>query len=171
MKMKIILIILTGVLGLSLTSYELERKDVLNGELSMLIPKDFIHISKENYIPEYDGAPKPDDYYCNADTTIEISFLKTPKHSNDLNWCKGFSKMAFLMLASKTYFNDTLTNNGIKMHLTEFESTFKGKKTYSKVFFINMENYTVIGNISCDIELKKQWIPYATKIFKSIKLN
>ncbi|NQY08627.1 MAG: hypothetical protein HRT71_03830 [Flavobacteriales bacterium] len=171
MKTVNILIIILGILAISFVSEELVRKDVLDGDMSMLIPKDFIHIKKEEYIPSYSGEPKPDDYYCNNDTTIEISFMSLPKRSDDLNWCKAFSESAFLIRASNTYFNDTLTINSTKVHLTEFESTFKGKETYSKMFFINLKTTTVIGNISCDLKLKEEWMPKAALIFESIKSN
>ncbi|WP_299256181.1 hypothetical protein [uncultured Aquimarina sp.] len=124
MKIKYILILIISLISLSLTELELERKEILNGDLTMLIPKDFIRVSKEDYIPEYAGVPKPDDYFKNKEKSIEISFMRIPKQSENLQWCKTFSQSAFRGNDSKFYFNDTISINNIKMHLTEFDATF-----------------------------------------------
>lgn len=137
----------------------------------MLIPADFINIPQEEYQPAYKGDPKPNDYYCNSDTTIEIGFLKMPKKSEDLKWCKDFVQMAFLMRATKTCFNDSITVNDVNIYVAEFENTFKGKETYNKMFFLNLENETVFANMNCTLEQKDQWSPVTKQILNSISIN
>ena len=171
MKFIIVPIIAFSFLLLSFTTHDLEKKDILDGELTLLIPKDFKYIKKEDYIPIYEGDPKVDVYYCNEDRTVEISFLKLSKSLDDFSIFKKFSETAILMGASKTYYNDTISINSAKVYLTEFESTFNDKKTYSKIFFINLKNVTVMGNISCNIEMKEQWSSDITRIFESIELK
>ena len=171
MKFIIIPIVAFSFLLLSFATHTLEKKDILDGELTLLIPKDFKHTKKEDYIPSYEGDPKPDEYYSNEDRTVEISFLKLSKKSEDFSIFKKFSETAILMGASKTYYNDTISVNSAKVYLTEFESTFNDKKTYSKIFFINLKNVTVMGNISCNVELKDQWLPDINRIFESIELK
>jgi len=168
----IIFLILVSCNNSSLiTNYELDRRDVLNGKLSMLIPEDFILVTREDYPPAKRAKIRYNSLYTNSDTTVSISFMEIPKRSNNLDWCKPFTQTAFLMRASKTYFNDTISINGNKMHLAEFESTFSGKKTYMKMFYINLESTTVIGNISCHLVHKEQWISSAVKVFQSIRIN
>lgn len=171
MKLVTIPVIAFSILLLSFTTHDLEKKDILDGELTLLIPKDFKQIKKEDYIPSYSGDLKPDAYFSNETRTVEISLLKLPKKAEDISEFKRISEAAFLARASKTYFNDTISVNSTKLHLTEFESIFEGKETYAKIFFVNLKSVTVIGKISCDIDLKEKWFSDISRIFNSIKLN
>ena len=153
------------------TEYDLERKTVVDNELSILIPKRFKHIRKENYIPSYEGEPKPEDYFTNDDKTIQIGFLKHPKQSDDLSWVKQFMSSSFIGNDPTFYFNEIITVNDMKIHLAEFDGTFEGKKQFLKMFIINGKSSILIGNISCDIELKEKWETTADKILRSIELK
>lgn len=171
MKFKFFFLFVSCILVLSFASFPLERKNVVNGALSMLVPKEFKQITKSEYQSSYAGDPKPEDYYSNENKSIEISFLKVPKQSDDLLWCKQFVNGAFMGSEATFYFNDIVRLDSTNVHLAKFDATFKGKKQYCTMFFINLEEYSLIGNLSCEIEFKEQWNETANEIFESIKIN
>jgi len=170
-KPNLIIVLALAIVSISFVAADLEYKDVLGGDMKMLIPNNFIHITKEAYKLHYDGDIAPDDYYCNKDTSESIGLLSMPKKTNDFVWCRNMVNMAFLSQASKTYFNDTTTINGNKAYVAVFEGTDVGKLKYMTMFFINVKEKVVMGGITCDIKLEHEWMPTSEKILKSIKLN
>jgi hypothetical protein len=149
---------------------DLEYRDVLGGDLKILVPKDFIHVPKEAYKLAYDGDRAPDDFYCNQDTSESIGFVKFPKPVTDFSWGKQMAE-AILHDATKVYYNDTTTINGHKGYLISFEGMDAGKPKYAQFFLISTQSSTILGGISCSIKLKDSWMPVSEKILRSIKVN
>ena len=171
MKTPLILILSIFLSVISSTGYELERKTIADGEVSLLIPKEFSYASKAEYVPKVAGDPKPDDYFSNEDRSIEIGFMKIPKQKADLSWAKDFMTATFRGNETSFYFNDIITNGDTEIHLAEFDGVFEGKKQHSKTVIFNGKNSTIIGNISCYIELREDWNATAEEIVRSIQLT
>jgi hypothetical protein len=169
-RFTIIGIIIISAITLSF-SIDLEYRNVVNGKLKILIPKGFIHVPKGSYKLHYEGEPAPDDFYCNKDTSESVSFLKSPQYLPDVSACKQFSSLLQLNPTFKVHYNDTITVNGNKMYLIDMEAMDVGKLRYGKMFFININNTTYVGEISCNVALKKAWLPVSDRILKSIKVN
>jgi hypothetical protein len=150
---------------------DLAYRDVLAGQLKMLIPTDFIRVPKESYKPHYEDDKIPDDYYCNSDTSVYVGFVKLPWKANDMSQAKQAMQMATLDSANKIHFNDTLTVNGNKLYLLDMDGMDEGKRKFLKMFFINTKESSVMGIITCNIALKKTWSPMMEQMFKSIKIN
>jgi hypothetical protein len=125
---------------------DLEYRDVLDGDLKMLIPGNFIHVPKGAYKLEYPGDKSPDDFYCNKDTSESIGFLKIPVPVGNFDWCRQMMQEAILSNASKTYFNDITTINGNKVYLVTFEGMDAGKLKYGQLFVISVKNTAIMGN-------------------------
>ncbi|WAC03728.1 hypothetical protein N7U66_10030 [Lacinutrix neustonica] len=132
MKLKHLTLIIASFLNLALVQGDLETKKLLDNQLTMLIPSDYVHVSKEEYVPEYQGAPAPDEYYGSSDKSFEITIMKMPERTENLDWCKAFSQSAFLARASATHYNNAITVNEIPMHLTEFEGVLMEKQRIRK---------------------------------------
>ncbi len=169
-RFRIIAIIIISAIALSFT-IDLEYRNMIDGKLKILIPKNFIHVPKGSYKLHYEGEPAPDDFYCNKDTSESVSFLKSPQYLPDVSSCRQFSSLLQLNPTFKVHFNDTITVNGNKMYLIDMEAMDVGKLRYGKMFFINIKDATYIGEISCNVALKKTWLPVSDRILKSIKVN
>ncbi|MDP9077585.1 MAG: hypothetical protein M3O71_09205 [Bacteroidota bacterium] len=150
---------------------ELKYRTVAGGDLKMLIPRDFIHVPKESFKPSYPGDKAPDDFYCNADTSESIGFLKIPKAAGDLEWCRQLVQGVFLASATKIYFSDTAHINGNKTYIAKFDGTDVGKLKYMELVFIGVKDSTIIVGINCDVVLKNKWMPISDQILKSVRLN
>jgi hypothetical protein len=143
------------VLIVSLSSFliELAYRDVVDGNLKILIPKDFMHVDKQSYKLSYQGDKAPDDFYCNKDTSESIGFLKTKPSANNFDWCKQMVQELILNTETKIYFNDTTSINGNKVYVVAFDGMDKGKLKYMKMFFLNIGGHGILGIISCNLGL------------------
>ncbi|HZY38162.1 MAG TPA: hypothetical protein VFE53_16010 [Mucilaginibacter sp.] len=160
-----------GFLALSLffITDNLAYRDAENGKVKILVPANFLHLTKQN-MPKRPGEDPPDDYFFSKDTTEEILFLTFPSYAANLNSARPMMDGAMRM-AKKVYFNDTTTVSGIKMYLTEYDLVEKGKTKYVRAFIFNIGNSTLLGGISCNIALKTQWQPIGEKILKSLRIE
>jgi len=152
---------------------DLAYRDVMGGQLKMLIPADFINVPKGGYKQHYAGEPTPDDFYCNKDTSEYVALIKLPIRLDDLGHAKQqIGQMALMDTSNKVYFNDTTTINGNKIYLLDLDGTALGKRSALKTFIVNTRNGgSLMGVISCDIALKKAWWPVTDQMLRSIKLN
>jgi len=148
----------------------LEYRSAGGGAIRVLVPKDFLYCSKNNYVPK-PGEVAPDDYFFCSDTSKEIEFYKTPVFAKDLISLKPLFAESLKQEATKVYFNDTLTVNGIKMYVAECDKIDGGKMKHIKFFEFNVRDSTYSGGIGCSIKLKDQWMATGEKIFRSIKIN
>ena len=151
-------------------SGDLAYRDVAGGKLKMLMPADFINVPKEAYKKHYADEPVPDYFYCNKDTSEYVALMKMPNRMADLSQAKQMGQMALLDSTTKVHFNDTITVNGNKIYLLDMDSKLGRKPESIKTFIINIPDGTVMGMISCNLALKKTWLPVSDQMFRSIKL-
>jgi hypothetical protein len=146
----------------------LEYRSVDGGKVKIMIPKDFFYLLKTSSVP---GQPTRDEHYFCKDTLEEVEIYKTAVFAQDLITMKPLMTEALKLESKKTYFNDTLTVNGIKMYVAEYDKVDGGRMKHLKYFEFNVKDSTYSGGIGCVISLKDKWAPTAEKIFRSIRLN
>ena len=156
------MLLLTGDLG---------YRDAENGKVKILVPTDFVHQTKQNYVPKKKGEEAPDDYFFNKDTTEELVFLTFPMHTPDLNTLRPIMGGTMKSGPDKVYFNDTTTVNGIKMYITEYDIMEGAKMKHVKAFIFNVGNDTFEGGLTCNADQKSQWQPIGEKMLKSLRIK
>jgi len=164
---------LAALLGLSmlLLTGDLVYRDAENGKVKILVPNNFVHQTKQNYVPRKPGEEAPDDYFFNKDTTAELFFITYPMHARDLNTLRPIMGATMKSGPNKVYFNDTTTVNGIKMYITEYDILEGAKMKHIKAFVFNVGNDTFEGGLTCNATQKNQWQPIGEKIIKSLRIN
>jgi hypothetical protein len=143
-------------------------RTVGGGTMRILVPKDFSYQIKIGKTP---GEPATDERFFCKDTLEEVQIDKTPLFAKDLTELKPLMTEALKTESKKTYFNDTLTSNGIKMYIVEYDKVDGGRLKHVKYFEFNVRDSAYGGGIGCVFALKDKWAPTAEKIFKSIRLN
>lgn len=164
--------------GYIIVKYEkflLEEKEIYDGKIKIILPKDFEIMSDDLVASKYSFDDRPDYVYTSEDTTVNFNFsLEEGEISNDeIEEIRDIILKEFKRIypASKMENIEMLENEEKKIGTFSFTVPVLDGDLFNRIYFIPLEIGLLILTFSCDIFQKKEWASILNEIILTIKEN
>ncbi len=146
-------------------------KLILDNKIKLSIPGK-LHYNQKKFKEEssMESINHNIEYFVNDGSSKEVAFMKLPNMGGNID-LKIIAEMTMKPNASKVFFNNKKTINGIEMYITEFEGLDEGKEKYIKIIYFLLGDNIVMGKFSSPIDEKDSWDRESSEIIQSIKIN
>lgn len=151
---------------------KLEKKQVLNDKVEILLPKNFGIMSEEMLQLKYPSANRPTLVYSDEDGTVNIAFNHTTSRASQKEIEKY--KDVFVSTFKSSYPTAVWGEKGVKeingrkVGFLEVTTPAIDTKIYNLLFFTDMEGKLLICTFNCTSKKKSAWAESAKKIFGSL---
>lgn len=151
----------------------MNRKNVLNGMLSVLIPDDFTLMTNEEKQLKYPGQNAPQEVWANKDRDINISFSNTnqplPESELEMYIKQVAEGVKANISGSRWYGANTSTFNGLKVGVIEFESPAQDGNIYNLMCFTCIKGKLIMYSFNCLAKDKEKLFSISKQIVESVK--
>jgi hypothetical protein len=151
----------------------MNRKNILNGMLSVLIPEDFTLMTNEEKQLKYPGQNAPQEVWANKDRDINISFSNTnqplPESELDVYINQVAEGVRKNMSGSRWYGMNTKTFNGLRAGVLEFESPVQDGNIYNLMCFACVKGKLIVYSFNCLAKDKEKLSRIGKQIIESVK--
>ena len=152
-----------------------ERRNVLEGRLSVLMPEAFVIMPLELAEKKYPAIQRPDEIYTNNETTVNFCVsLKNDKATNeDIPRAKEIIKQAVMRMnaGSQVINSETIDVSGINISYFDFCSAALDADIYNMMFFLSIDNRIVVGSFNCPWVNMDVWKPVIEQMFETMETS
>lgn len=154
---------------------EIEERELLDGQISMLMPKEFKIMEEELAEIKYPGEDKPDYIYTNEDTTVNLTFsIEEGEIDNEeIEEVKNIleKQMERLHPASKIEDSETIKVEEKNISHFSFDVPLIDGEVYNFMFFMELRGQLLMGTFNSNVYNKKEWKPLVKQMLKTIVEN
>jgi len=171
---------LIGLLGLILISWttptiELEKRNILNDKVEILLPKDFEIMSEEMMKTKYPSERRPTLVYTNTTGGINVAFNHTTNKVSQTQidaYKENFVSM-FKNLYPSAEWKETGVKeiNGRKVGYMELVTPAIDTKIYNLMFFTDLDGRLLLCTFNCVDKEQKNWTEAAKQIMNSLTIK
>ncbi len=161
------------------------KKEQINKDISLMLPEDFILMSKSERINKYVSSNEPLVMYTSYDRNIDFGITLTNLGwaANDLELLMQFYVSGVRNLYNEVEFlqQEVKEINGREFIVLEFvskvtdeDNVFGGPSATSKYTYIQytlFNNQVLLFNFSAPARIKDQWQPTASTMMESIRID
>jgi hypothetical protein len=149
-------------------------KKVLDSNLNILIPSDFVLMSEDMLNTKYPIAgARPSEVYTNAAGSINIALKLTQNQVTQENLPEVESALKNQFTSTPNIIlnsSEIKLINGQKFVILDFYSQAVDTKIYNLMFVTSLNDRMLIGTFNCTIENLAQWKSVGQKIINSVRV-
>lgn len=154
---------------------ELEKREILQNKLVVLVPKNWKSMPLATIRSRYPGSQSPQEVYIDSTGSLSIAFNYTDSKltPDQLKTYAGVLKASI----QKANPNSEWLQTGF-IHVEGKEIGFfkilinnNGKKIFSQLFFTELKGRLLMGTFNCGETKLKNWKLIADQIMYSVHLN
>lgn len=152
----------------------LDKKKVLLGKASMLIPREFVLMDANSIALKYPSAGhRPSEVYTNPKGTINIALNHTKNTGTeaDLESVKKVMDAQFNRPPTEFIKSEIKKLSGKKFIILEFVSQAADTKIYNLMAITSLEGRLAMITFNCTNNYRKEWEPIGKRIIESIELR
>ena len=174
---KILLATLLSAILLSFTfqAIELEKKQILNDKVEILLPKSFGIMPEEMLKIKYPSANRPTLVYSDEDGTVNIAFnhITSRASQKEIEKYKDVFVSTFKSSYPTAVWGEKGVKeiNGRKVGFLEVTTPAIDTKIYNLLFFTDLDGKLLICTFNCTSKKKSAWVESAKKIFNSLTVK
>jgi hypothetical protein len=164
-----------ALLSATVFNIELETKTLLNGKISLKIPKTFEIMSEEMLKLKYPSQRRPTLVYTNESGEINVALnLTESKASQNII---SIYKDKFVETFKNSYPSadwknkDVKVINGRKVGYLELITPAIDTEIYNLMFFTDVDGKLLICSFNCTKKNIPEWTSFAKEIMNSLKVN
>jgi len=151
-----------------------ERRTVLNGRISVIMPEAYVVMPQELAEIKYPSKMRPDEIYTNEDTTINFTLShKNDKAANeDIPKVKDIIQKAVMRMhsGSRVIDSSSMEASGINIAYFDFCSPALDMDLYNMMFFLSVDMRIVVGAFNCPQESMDTWKPVIEQMLGSVEM-
>ena len=151
-----------------------QKRTVLDGRLSVLMPETFVIMPLELAEKKYPAIQRPDEIYTNSETTVNFCVsLKNDKATNeDIPRAKDVIQQAVMRMhsGSKVINSETIEVSDLNIAYFDFASAALDADIYNMMFFLSIDNRIVVGSFNCLWQNMDMWKPVVEQMFETVEL-
>lgn len=170
-----VLVIAFGPNGISAQQPVLERKALLGGKVSLLMPSDFTPMSEELMRRKYPSSYRPGLVYTNAATTINVALEHTVHVVAANQLASAFEAMRGAMKnmhPSAVWFRNEIRQiNGREFFLMEMRTPAIDTEVRNIIVGTSLDDRLLMVTFNVTKSLEAQWLPTGNKIIESIAVK
>ena len=166
--------ITSGSVKIGKRYYEFEQVGFYEERVLVYIPKDFKDMSLEARKLKYPSENRPEIIKCNEDGSITFTLNIVDSHLSEDKVCE--LKDGMKMIIKKTnpanvfYEDGVLKVNEKNIGYFEFKSSAIDDFLYNLMFFLELEEKTLMGTFSCRYGEYKGWRDIIFEILKRLEV-
>lgn len=147
---------------------EFEETIIIEGELSMVLPTDFIDLPKEVIKAKYPSRYRPQIIKTDQKGNVNIGYsCFKPEPTLDL---KEIQKRLQKMQPGYTFYGlDTLQGVNTKVEYFDFKGYALECGIYCVQFMCQLTSHTILGSFNCDFNEIEEWKPIVLQMMGTIK--
>lgn len=151
---------------------KLERKAVLDGKISLLIPESLELMSKEAMAGRFPPGRVPTLAFCDEGENVFLSVNLTVSPADNSvipSYLGNFKPMFKGIYPTADWLEDGVKNiNGKQVGFMEFTAPDAVGDVYTYFFFTDCDNKLLICTFNCPIEESEEWSTIAEEIINSL---
>ena len=159
---------------LSIEGIQLERKKLLDGKVSMFIPKDFTVMGEKMLSLKYPHERRPTLVYTNEKGSVNIAFNHTKNRmtQTELKAFGEFMEKSFRNLyPSATWYRHGIKKiQGREWFILEMRTPALDTNVRNIMLGTTLENKLLIVSFNAIVELESTWLKPAEAIVNSLKI-
>lgn len=152
-----------------------ERRIIEENMISMMIPKDFIPMTKEAMKIKYPSEHRPGIILTDETGTVNILFQYMEGESDSSNIVNLRNQVFGLMKYANPGIRERevgeIDASGQHIAYVEFTNNALGGKLYNLMFYISVKGRPLMGSFNCTTKDMKYWQPVAMEMMQSIKVE
>ena len=154
---------------------ELEERELVDGKITMCLPKTFQLMEPALVDIKYPGEDQPEFVYTNEKTTVNITFSLEKEHIT--NEAIEALRDALAKQMQQLYPDSPIADQEIieagkkKVAYFSFEVPLLDEPAYNLMFFTTLEEGLLIGSFNCSVYDKKEWWPIVKQLLATIRDN
>lgn len=162
--------LLTGIASAS----DLEEKNVLDGKVTLLSPKDFGPMSEEMLALKYPSANRPTEVLSNESGSVNLSFnhsaSQVPDDADTIH--KALSGGLHNAYAGAEWISEgVVTVNGQKFAAFEVITPAADTKIHNIIYATQLDGTLLLISFNTTVEDAPKWLEAGKKMMASIKIN
>jgi len=166
--------VLDGYIIVDEERIEFQRRTVLDGRLSVLMPESFVIMPLELAEKKYPAVQRPDEIYTNNETTVNFCVsLKNDQATNeDIPRAKDIIQKAVMRMhsGSKVISSEAIEVSGVNIAYFDFCSAAIDTDIYNMMFFLSVDNRIVVGSFNCPWQNMDVWKPVIEQMFGTVEM-
>lgn len=166
--------ILDGYIIIDEKKTAFERRTILGGRLSVLMPEPFVIMPLELAEKKYPAIQRPEEIYTNNETTVNFCVsLKNDNATNeDIPRAKDMIQHAVMRMhsGSKVINSETIEVSGINISYFDFCSAALDADIYNMMFFLSVDNRIVVGSFNCPWQNMDVWKPVIEQMLGTVEM-
>jgi hypothetical protein len=154
---------------------ELEKKQILNDKVEILLPKNFGIMPEDMLKLKYPSTNRPTLVYSDEDGAVNIAFNYTTNRASQQQ-IENY-KDVFVSTFESSYPTAVWGEKGIKeingrkVGILEVTTPAIDTKIYNLLFFTDLEGKLLICTFNCTSNKKSLWLESAKKILNSLTIK
>jgi hypothetical protein len=172
---KTLLLLVTGLLFQPNTNAELEKKEVLQKKIQVLVPKNWKALPVTLIKTKYPGAQPPQEVYTDSSGQLSLAF----NHTDSKLLSSQLHTYANVLKASLNKANPQATwlqsgfihVEGKEIGFFKLVSNVNGQKIFNQVYFTELKGRLLLGTFNCTESKLESWKLFADKFMYSLHLN
>jgi hypothetical protein len=178
-QMAAIAVTLSMLLSVHVTPQEarhtLERRSLLGGRVSALVPVEFTQMSAEMIQKKYPSANRPNLVFTNAQTTVNVALEHTshPLGVNDLPKAQESIRSTFKSsYPSAKWFRDEIKSiNGRSFFVIDIRTPAVDTQVRNIMAGTSLDDRLFIASVNMTMALEAEWLSVANQIVESITIK
>lgn len=170
-----LLLALLVSLAATAASPELERKALLGGKVSMLIPSAFQPLSQEMLLRKYPNPMPPNLVYANETGSVSIAMTHSSVPMTTAQLPAALEQMAAGVKTAqpnaKWFRSEMTTLNGRPFFITEFQSAATDTDVRNIIVGTSVDDRLLIVAFNTTVQLAAAWLPAGKEIIQSITVK
>ena len=150
----------------------LERKVVLGGKVSILVPRDFLPMTQEMLNVKYPSSNRPSLVYTNPRASINIALdhkaMSLPADQLAAAHQSVTSAMKNLYPSAQWFRNEIRTINGRQFFLLDLRTPAIDTEVRNIMLGTSLDDRLLLISFNVTKALEKEWMPTGYKIVESI---
>ena len=151
-----------------------ERELFAEVSVSMMVPKNFVPMTKEAVKIKYPSEHRPETILTDETGTINLMFQymdgEVASETIELFRNQVFGLMKYANPGIKEREVGEIDIDGHRIAYVEFTNNALGGKLYNLMFYISVKGRPLMGSFNCITKDVKYWQPVAVEMMKSIKV-
>jgi hypothetical protein len=171
-RLTAVLAILLACVHVDAQEAALERKAVLGGKVSVLVPHDFMPMSQEMLNVKYPSSNRPSLVYTNPRASINIALdhkaMSLPADQLAAAHQSVASAMKNLYPSAQWFRNEIRTINGRQFFLVDLRTPAIDTEVRNIILGTSLDDRLLLISFNVTRALEKDWMPTGYKIVESI---
>ena len=164
-----------SVISWTAPKFELEKKQILNGKIEILLPKEFEVMSEDMMKLKYPSERRPTLVYTDKTGGINVAFNhsanKASQRQIDAFKDNLFSTFKNLYPSAEWKGTGVKEINGRKVGYLELVTPAIDTKIYNLIFFTDLDGKLLLCTFNCVDKKQKDWIEPAKQIMNSLTVK